>query len=234
MKSCLRHPRNMPFRFDQGPALRWRFIKTPRTVMSVAFLIIVICGAIRSSAQTRTDLDAAELYDAVVSRLFPSIVDGEFPSNSHSIMLRYTYGPAIYSEFQILIFGQGSKDERYEVWGLPKSEAPISQQIEKLEARLQTHDPAAIASSIRIQHVVIQDPGRALKGIAKQFNASLLSRAFEDRLCIDCIRYTLLFESISSSASFSIFGGRPSEYPLIKWMEAMRREAEAQLNFGRK
>jgi len=58
------------------------------------------------------------VYEAVFDRLFPSVAQASVPTNSRNIVLKFN-GSYIDTQAQILIYGLGSKDEKYEVWRVP-------------------------------------------------------------------------------------------------------------------
>jgi hypothetical protein len=184
-----------------------------------------------------TDLPAqdsplAELrrYEAVLAELFPPIDNYRPPFGSRSLILRFVYGPpAVYTELQLLIFAEGSEAERYEVWRVPKGAPSISKQVEEIQARLGTDDPKAIASSIRIQHVVINRPTKALQNLAKRVDKLRFSPVLDRGFSVDGVFYEFFVRS-SYGNTASIRVDDSAKHPLVSWMEAMRTAVEKQID----
>jgi hypothetical protein len=195
----------------------------------LAFFLLLPCSTIGSSAQEQKATDATALYEAVLTVLFPPVEHYLVPENSRNIILRFTSSMLINRDLQILIYGQGSQQERYEVWRLPKGSHPISWQVLELRERLKTNDAKVIASSIQIEHFVIGHPTDRLKETVAQIGALCFSPVQDEGFVIDGIRHSLWIESMSNSSSIVLEGGESSAHPLIKWMWAVRSATEGQL-----
>jgi hypothetical protein len=130
---------------------------------------------------------------------------------------------------QLLIFAEGSERERYEVWRVPKGDPSISKQIEQLQTRLGTDDPKLIASSIRIQHVVVDRPSRTLQDLVKEVDELRFSPVLDLGLSVDGVFYEFFARSsYANTASISVDDS--AKHPLVKWMEAMRAALDNQLD----
>jgi len=174
-------------------------------------------------------MGVVERYHTILALLFPSSWQDLAPENSRNIVFRFS-GDMISTDLQILILGQGSERERYEVWRVPKGNLPIALQIDELREKLKTDDPKVIASFIRIEHFVIDHPSKKLKEIAQQFTTSCFPLARNEGFCVDCREYSFWLKSLSDSMSISMAGGDTSTSPLIQWIRAVRTAAEDQLS----
>jgi hypothetical protein len=172
-------------------------------------------------------------YEAVLNRLFPPVGQGKVPRNARNIVLKY--GSAfMYTEMQILVYGQGSAEERYEAWWVPDGAPSIFQQVIDLRSRLKTEDPDTLASSIRIEHRIIDHPNEKLLKTAKQLAELSFSPSHDEGFVLDGIYYSFYFKSSSNHTRIEFIGSTASfsNHPLIKWMAAMRSAVEAQLNIS--
>ncbi len=177
-----------------------------------------------------TTMAGDAVYLAVLDRLFPSVGQGNVPLNSRNIVLKFG-GNYVVTEMEILIYGQDSKEERYEVWRVPNGNPPVFQQLIKLKAQLKTEDPEVLASSIAIEHGVIKQPSENVAEVAKQLFLPNFPLAEDQGITLDGIYYSFYMKSISNHTRIELIGpsGPFSSHPLIKWMSAMRTAVEAQL-----
>jgi hypothetical protein len=198
-------------------------------------LILAVLVNLKSSdlwAQEST-MVGDPIYEAVLNRVFPSVGQGKVPRNSHNIVLKY--GAAfMYTEMQILIYGQGSDEERYEAWWVPNGAPSIFQQLIDLRSRLKTEDPDALASSIHIEHQIIDHPSENLTKTARQLAELSFSPSHDEGFVLDGIYYSFYYKSSSDHTRIELIGSTASfsNHPVIKWMAAMRRAVEVQLNIS--
>jgi len=195
---------------------------------SLIFLTLV-CHALGSRAQEQGTMLTFEDYQAIVALVFPPVWKDLAPENSHNIVLRFS-GDAISNDLQILIYGQGSDEERYEIWRMPKGKPSIYQQIDKLSETLKTNNPKAIASSIHIEHFVIHHPSKKLKEVARQFTTNCFPLARTARLGVDLRQYSFWLKSGPDSMFIDLWDGDQPSFPLIQWMWALRTAAEDQIS----
>jgi hypothetical protein len=173
------------------------------------------------------------VYEAVFRRLFPSVGQGRFPRNSHNIVLRIR-GVGFYTDMQILIYGQGSAEERYEAWWVRSGDPSVFRQLIDLRARLKTDDPDVLAASIHVEHRVIERPSERLVAAAKDVAQVTFPPSQDEGQILDGVEYSFYCRSISNHTSIELLGLTPpnSDHPLIKWIGAMRAAVEEQLNIS--
>jgi len=173
------------------------------------------------------------VYEAVFRRLFPSVGQGRFPRNSHNIVLKIR-GIGFYTDMQILIYGQGSAEERYEAWWVRSGDPCVFRQLIDLRDRLKTDDPDVLAASIRVEHRVIEHPGERLVATAKDIAQVTFSPPQDEGEIVDGVEYSFYSRSGSNHTSIELLGLTPpySHHPLIKWIGAMRSAVEAQLKIS--
>jgi hypothetical protein len=170
-------------------------------------------------------------YEAVLDRLFPSVWQGSVPSNSRNIVLKFG-GSFLDTEMEILIYGQDSKEERYEVWRVPNGKPSVLRQLMKLGPQVKQEDLEILVSSITIEHRIIRQPSKEVMDVARQLSLPNFPLSMDDGITLDGISYSFYLKSISNHTRIELIGpsGPLSSHPLIKWMYAMRTAVEAQLD----
>jgi len=196
----------------------------------MAWSVVVVCPLSSFGGQTPT-MQGAAVYEAVIDRLFPSVAQASVPTNSRNIVLKFG-GTYIETEMQILIYGLGSKEEKYEVWRVPNRNRSIVRQLTELMKQLKTEDPDLLASYIVIEHRVIKQPNERVLDVAKQILLPNFPLTTDDGITVDGIYFSFYIKSISNHTHIELIGptGPYSHHPLIKWMSAMREALEAQLD----
>jgi hypothetical protein len=196
----------------------------------IVLLVALLCSLPFWGGQSSTtsgDLN----YDAVLDRLFPAVWQGSVPSNSRNVVLKFG-GTYLDTEMEILIYGQDSKEERYEVWRVPNGKPSVLQQLMRLGPNVKKEDLETIASSITIEHRIIRHPSKEMTDIARQLSLPNFPLSVDDGITLDGISYNFYMRSISNNTHIELIGpnGPESRNPLIKWMTALRRAVEAQLD----
>jgi hypothetical protein len=202
-----------------------------RTALAlIVWLVVVVCPLSSFGGQTST-MQSDAIYEAVIDRLFPSVSQASVPINSRNIVLRFG-GSYIETEEQILIYGLGSKEEKYEVWGVPNKGLSIFRQVTKLREQLKTEDPEHLASNIVIEHRVIKQPTTMVSDLTKQILLPDFPLAADDGITVDGIYFSFYMKSNSNHTHIELIGptGPYSRQPIIKWMSAIRWALEAQLD----
>jgi len=196
----------------------------------IAWSAVVVCPLSSSGGQTPT-LHIDPVYEAVIDRLFPNVALASVPTNSRNIVLRF-YGSYLDTEAQILIYGLGSKEEKYEVWRAPNKSHSIVRQVDELREQLKTEDPDLLASYIVIQHRVIKQPNEKVMDLAKQILLPNFPLTADDGITIDGLYFSFYMKSISNQTHIELIGptGPYSRHPLSKWMFAIRAALESQLD----
>lgn len=196
---------------------------------------VVVCPSSSFGGQTPTMHYDDAVYQAVIDRLFPNVALASVPTNSRNIVLKF-HGSYVYTEAQILIYGLGSKDEKYEVWRVPNKSHSIARQVGELRNQLKTEDPDRLASYIVIDHRVITQPDEKVLEVVKQIIMPNFSLTADDGITADGIYYSFYMKSISNYTHIELIGppGEYSRNPLMKWMSALKAALEAQLNAEKK
>jgi hypothetical protein len=197
----------------------------------IAWSVVVVCPLSSFGGQTSTMHYDEAVYEAVIDRLFPSVAQASVPTNSRNIVLKF-HGSYIDTEAQILIYGLGSKEEKYEVWRVPNKSPSILRQVSELREQLKTEDPDLLASYIVIEHRVIKQPNERVLDVAKQILLPNFPLTADDGITIHGIYFSFYMKSISNNTHIELIGptGPYSRHPLIKWMSAIRAALEAQLD----
>jgi hypothetical protein len=171
------------------------------------------------------------VYEAVIDRLFPNVALASVPMNSRNIVLKF-HGGYVDTEAQILVYGLGSKEEKYEVWRVPNKSPSIVRQVDELRKQLKTEDPDLLASYIVVEHRVIGQPNEKVLQVARQILEQNFPLGVDDGITIHGVYYSFYVKSISNHTHIELIGppGEYSRNPLMKWMSAMRAALEAQLD----
>lgn len=194
---------------------------------------ILTLRALSSTAGQTSTMQVDGVYEAIMDRVFPAVAQASVPVNSRNIVLKF--GGTDDTEAQILVYGLGSKEEKYEIWRVPKRSPSILRQSIDLRKQLRTEDPDLVASYIVIEHRVIRQPTEKVLEVAKQILLPNFPLAADDGITTEGIYYSFYMKSISNHTHIELIGptGEYSRHPLIKWMSAMRAALEGQLDSAR-
>lgn len=165
---------------------------------------------------------------------YMTILDAVFPldfSGDPYVILRFM--PAGQSEFQIAI---GSRTEgTYDVreYSLPKGAEPIGTQMMQLKAVHPNDTPVELARYIKIETKSIQLDANVLSRLMKSLSELKIPAEISKNIMVDASSYEFWFVArpachvLHLAVSDAHYGHDAKAHPLVRWMNRVRRAAEA-------